>query len=200
MAFSRSFLNDSLAVLVFFQIFGFYDAGGMNAKSLSEAIEGKTPLHVVTLTRTTRNKEGYILPDKCLPISAAEAVTILAIANAFCGNQSPIDETYKTIDTAHSFDNKQFATIKEQFNSKNKQEVLAEILEQELKSIGGLEESLISQIVSSRDNAVFKATLLKQDDNSKLEMKFDNINLQISEEVRFRAFQVTSSFINKKVK
>ncbi len=176
MAFSRSFLNDSLAVLVFFQIFGFYDAGGMNAKSLSEAIEGKTPLHVVTLTRTTRNKEGYILPDKCLPISAAEAVTILAIANAFCGNQSPIDETYKTIDTAHSFDNKQFVTIKEQFNSKNKQEVLAEILEQELKSIGGLEESLISQIVSSRDNAVFKATLLKQDDNSKLEMKFDNIN------------------------
>ena len=135
MAFSRSFLNDFLAVLVFFQIFGFCNAVEMNVDSLRTAVEGKSPLHVVTLTRTTRNKEGYILPDKCLPISAAEAVTILAIANVFCGNQSPIDETYKTIDTAHSFDNKQFAAIEEQFNSKNKQEVLAEILEQELKSI-----------------------------------------------------------------
>jgi len=85
MAFSRSFLNKSIAVVVFFQIFGFYDIVGMNKVSLSTAIEGGTPLHVVTLTRTTLNKKGDILFDKCIPISAAEAVTIFAIANAFCG-------------------------------------------------------------------------------------------------------------------
>ncbi|MBE6447667.1 MAG: hypothetical protein E7015_04285 [Alphaproteobacteria bacterium] len=79
----------------------------------------------------------------------------------FVGDQSHIDEIYKTIYDAHDFDDEQFVAIEKQFSGENKQRALAEILQQELRSIGGLEESLISQIVFSSDRVVFKATLLE---------------------------------------
>lgn len=130
MAFSRSFLNNSLAVLVLSQVVGFYDSVGMDTSSLSAAIEGQTPLHVVTLTRTVCDTNGSVLSEIYPPISAAEAATIFSIVNYFLGNNINFAEY---IQKAHEFDIKQFTEIESEIQKQNHEDNVRKILLEQLE-------------------------------------------------------------------
>ena len=94
------------------------DLLAITPKDLEEAISRKKPLSIVTLTRITTNDKQEAVPEQCLPISAAEAVTLFAIAHALL--EGPTIDLSDKIKAAYEFDKKQFARIKEAFNTEEK--------------------------------------------------------------------------------
>lgn len=176
MAIKRVLFSIYQLVVFFFVFFCFYDTAGMNPYALSAAVNGENPLHVVTLTRITRDSGGNIVPDKYLPISAAEAITIFAVASAFCGANEKPDKIRMMIDTAYRFDNEQFELIEKRFGKLDRQAFISELLRQELESVDGLPKPLIEKIVLNKDAVIFKAFLSKQEDNSELEVNVDKIS------------------------
>ena len=163
MAFSRSFLNNSLAVLFFSQLVGFYDSVGMDTSSLSAAIEGQTPLHIVTLTRTVCDTNGSVLSEIYPPISAAEAATMFSIVNCFLGNNINFAEY---IQKAHEFDIKQFTEIESEIQKQNHEDNVRKILLEQL------EEAKIEN--QQLKKAIIEAIIHNESVNLKVHAKIDS--------------------------
>lgn len=189
MTFSRGFLNNALAFVVFFQIFGFYDTVGMSTASLSAAIEGKTPLHVVTLTRAVCDKDGSILSDRYYPISAAESATIFSIVSYFLGNSV---DFAKCIQNAYEFDIKQFTKIEAEIQKQNHESNVREIL------LGQLKEAQIED--QQLKNAIIEAITHNKSVNLKVCAKIDSHeeDFGLKENIpKFRVNQISTGKIKK---
>ena len=117
------------------------ELSAMNATLINAVLEGKEPLHIVTLTRAQANEKNEVKRDDSnyLPITASEAVTVFSIVGLLFDKKFSKEEFDRCIKLAYQHDSGNLEEIEKRLANPF---VRRQLLETKLKRIGTKGENL----------------------------------------------------------